>query len=101
MESRIRFLTLNIGMKSNLAGLTTILETHKIDIAFLQEVKSSEDEINSRVGILGYTSKVNLDSLRVPKHKIHILVTFVTVATTQIGATDENHTISIIKCMEC
>ena len=62
MESRIRFLTLNIGMKSNLAGLTTILESHRIDIAFLQEVKSSEDEINSKVEKLGYISRVNLNS---------------------------------------
>ena len=62
MESKIRFLSLNIGMKSNLAGLSTILEADDIDVAFLQEVKSSEDEINSKIRRLGYTSKVNINS---------------------------------------
>ena len=61
MESRIRFLTLNIGMKSNLAGLPNILETNRIDIAFLQEVKMSDDEMSSKLGKLGYQSKVNFN----------------------------------------
>ena len=47
MESRIRFLSLNIGMKSNLAGLTNMLAHHKIDVVFLQEVKVSDEELES------------------------------------------------------
>ena len=61
MESKIRFLTLNIGMKSNLAGLRGILETQKIDLAFLQEVRLSENEMNSKLEALGYISKVNFN----------------------------------------
>ena len=67
MESSIRFLTLNIGMKSNLAGLRSILETQRIDIAFLQEVRQSENEMNSKLEFLGYTSKVNLNPEDVSK----------------------------------
>ena len=61
MESRIRFLTLNIGMKNNLAGLPSILVTNRIDVAFLQEVKMSDDEMSSKLEKLGYQSKVNFN----------------------------------------
>ena len=61
MESKIRFLSLNIGMKSNLAGLPILLGTHRIDIAFLQEVKMSDDEMNSKLDKFGYKSKVNFN----------------------------------------
>ena len=49
MKSNIRFLTLNVGMKKNLAGLTNILVNHKLDIAFLQEVKVTDEELGSKL----------------------------------------------------
>ena len=61
MESKLRFLSLNIGMKSNLAGLQNILINHQIDIAFLQEVKVTDEEMESKVGRLGYSCKVNIN----------------------------------------
>ena len=61
MESRIRFLSLNIGMKSNLAGLTNILVNHKIDVVFLQEVKITDEELESKVARFGYKCKVNIN----------------------------------------
>ena len=39
MISQVKFVSLNIGMKNNLAGLQTIVHTHKLDLIFLQEVK--------------------------------------------------------------
>ena len=61
MESKIRFLSLNIGMKNNLAGLPVILINQKVDIAFLQEVKVTDEELQCKVGRLGYECKVNIN----------------------------------------
>ena len=62
MESRIRFLSLNVGMKNNLAGLTSILINQKLDVAFLQEVKLSDEQLGSQVGRYGYVCQVNINS---------------------------------------
>ena len=61
MESRIRFLSLNIGMKSNLAGLTNILVNHNLYVVFLHEVKLTDDELESKIGRFGYKCKVNIN----------------------------------------
>ena len=61
MESIIRFLTLNIGMKKNLAGLSNILINQKLDVAFLQEVKVSDEELESKISGFGYNCKVNIN----------------------------------------
>ena len=61
MESNIRFLSLNVGMKNNLAGLSSILMNNNLDIAFLQEVKISDEELASQVGRCGFTGKVNIN----------------------------------------
>ena len=51
MESKVRFLPLNIGMKNNLVGLSSILNnTNNINVAFLQEVEIRDDQLRSRVG---------------------------------------------------
>jgi hypothetical protein len=62
MESRIRFLSLNIGMKSNLAGLTNILVNHNLDVVFLQEVKLTDEELESKIGRFGFKCKVNINT---------------------------------------
>ena len=61
MESNIRFLSLNVGMKSNLAGLSSILTNQKLDIAFLQEVRVTDEQLLSQLGRYGYTGKVNIN----------------------------------------
>ena len=61
MESNIRFFSLNVGMKNNLAGLSSILMNNNLDIAFLQEVKISDEELASQVGRCGFTGKVNIN----------------------------------------
>ena len=45
MDSKFKFLSLNVGSRSNLGGLVAILSDHKPDIIFLQEVKISSEEI--------------------------------------------------------
>ena len=61
MKSKIRFLSLNIGMKGNLAGLTTMMIEYKLDIIFLQEVKLTDEELSSKVERLGYKCTVNIN----------------------------------------
>ena len=61
MESNIRFLSLNIGMKSNLAGLINILVNHQLDIVMLQEVKVTEEELENKIGRIGYKCRVNIN----------------------------------------
>jgi hypothetical protein len=53
MESRIRFLSLNIGLKNNLAGLATLITVHKLDIVLLQEVRISDEQLDDLIGIQG------------------------------------------------
>ena len=61
MGSFLHILSLNVGMSSTLAGLTNLLCTENIDIALLQEVRSSEEDINSLVNSFGFESRVNID----------------------------------------
>ena len=61
MESKVRFLSLNIGMKTNLAGLLSILINKKLDVAFLQEVRTTDAQLESQVGRYGYECKVNVN----------------------------------------
>ena len=46
MREKIRFLSLNVGMKSDLAGLITLIQVHKLDIILLQEIRISEEQLN-------------------------------------------------------
>ena len=61
MESKIRFLSLNVAMKNNLAGLVDLIKEHKSDIIFLQEIRLSKEDLNSKISSLGYTCEVNID----------------------------------------
>jgi exonuclease III len=49
MESKIRFLSLNIGLKNNLAGLSTLLTVHKLDVVLLQEVRISDEQVEQLI----------------------------------------------------
>ena len=57
MESNVRFLSLNIGMKSNCAGVLSILVNKKLDVAFLQEVRTTDEQLESQVERYGYECK--------------------------------------------
>ena len=61
MSAKIRFLSLNIGMKSDLAGLISLIQVHKLDIIMLQEVRISEEQINQKIKNHGFTGKVSID----------------------------------------
>ena len=50
MDPKINFLSLNVGMSSTLAGLSTLITTQNLDIVFLQEVKSSGEQIELLLG---------------------------------------------------
>ena len=62
MREKIRFLSLNVGMKSDLAGLITLIQVHKLDIILLQEVRISEEQINQQLENHGFTGKVSIDA---------------------------------------
>ena len=44
MNSRIRILSLNIGLKSDLAGVLTLISVHKLDLVMLQEVRITDEQ---------------------------------------------------------
>ena len=62
MDHKINFLSLNIGMSSTLAGLSTLITTQNLDIIFLQEVRLSSEQIELQLGRLGFKAAVNIDS---------------------------------------
>ena len=61
MESKIRFLSLNVAMKNNLAGLVDIISEYRTDIIFLQEFRLSKDDLCAKISSLGFSCEVNID----------------------------------------
>ena len=61
MNSRIRILSLNIGLKSDLAGVLTLISVHKLDLILLQEVRITDEQINQQLGNHGFKGIVNID----------------------------------------
>lgn len=57
---------MNIGLKSNIAGLTNMISTFKLDLIFLQEVRISESQIENIIG-RGFKCKVNIDADNIHK----------------------------------
>ena len=62
MNSKIRILSLNIGLKSDLAGLLTLISVHRLDLILLQEVRMTDEQINQQLGTHGFTGMVNVDA---------------------------------------
>ena len=62
MNSKIRILSLNIGMKSDLAALLTLISVHRLDLVMLQEVRITEEQINQQLANHGFTGMVNIDA---------------------------------------
>ena len=60
IKSKIGILSLNVGMKKNLAGLRTIISDQNVDIVFLQEVRLTGDQIESL--LRGFKSVSNIDN---------------------------------------
>ena len=61
MVEQINFLSLNVGMSSTLAGLTTLITAQKLDIIFLQEVRLNSEQLNLIVNSLGFQANANID----------------------------------------
>ena len=59
MKSSLKFLTLNIGMSSSLAGLSAIVDFEDIDVVFLQEICLTSDQIEQF--LRGYRAVSNID----------------------------------------
>ena len=51
--------SLNIGMSSSLAGLSSLVESENIDIVFMQEVRLSSEQIEQTLH--GFKAAVNID----------------------------------------
>ena len=61
MNQLISIMTLNVGMSSSLAGLVTLLSLNSVDLIFLQEVKSSTDQLMSILSGLGFSAEANIN----------------------------------------
>ena len=57
MESTINIMSLNVGMTTNFAALTTLLSDIATDVILLQEVRVSNEHLNCVLGPLGYNLK--------------------------------------------
>ena len=62
MNSRIRILSLNIDLKSDLAGLLTLISVHRLDLIMLQEVRITDEQMNQQLVNHGFTGMVNIDA---------------------------------------
>ena len=62
MAVELNFLSLNVGMSATLAGLTSLITVHRLDIIFLQEIRLSGEQLNFLVGSLGFQAEVNIDT---------------------------------------
>ena len=61
MAGLLNVFSLNIGMKDNLAGLENFLNDENFDVIFLQEVRISNDQLQSKVVKYGYVAEVNIN----------------------------------------
>ena len=59
MTSSIKIFSLNIGMNNSLAGLSSLIQSEKLDLILLQEVRMSSSQIESILP--GFFASCNLD----------------------------------------
>ena len=62
MTALVNILSLNVGGSSNLAGLNMSISMMMFDVIFLQEVNSTQCQVDSLVVRHGYSSLVNIDN---------------------------------------
>ena len=60
MNQTFTLLSLNVGMSNLLTDLTSFLKMYDIDVVFLQEVRLSLEQLQAKVGKLGYLVDVNI-----------------------------------------
>ena len=63
----VSFLSLNVGGSSNLAGLNMTISLLKFDVILLQEVRSTQCQVDSLFKRFGYSSLVNINSEDISK----------------------------------
>ena len=61
MAQLVNFLSLNVGGNSNLAGLSMTISLLNFDVILLQEVKSTQSQVESLVSRFGFSTLVNID----------------------------------------
>ena len=61
MESFINILSLNICLRSTLAGLGSLATINNIDLILLQEVRVSQEDVDNMLVNLGFQAIVNID----------------------------------------
>ena len=61
MAGKFNIFSLNIGMNDNLAGLVNYIRSENLDIIFLQEVRISTDQLQSKVEHFGYSAEANVN----------------------------------------
>ena len=61
MESFVNILSLNVGLSSTLAGLSSIASVNNIHLVLLQEVRINKEQLNNLVGGFGFEAEVNID----------------------------------------
>ena len=61
MNSKIRILSINIGLKSDLVDLLTLISVHRLDLVMLQEVRITDVQMNQQLGNHGFKGMVNID----------------------------------------
>ena len=61
MESFVNILSLNVGLSSTLAGLSSITSVNNVDIVLLQEIRVSNEQLNRMLEGLGFQAVVNID----------------------------------------
>ena len=61
MEGFINILSLNVGLSSTLAGISTIATIDNVDIFLLQEVRVSSEQLNLMLEKLGFCGESNID----------------------------------------
>ena len=59
--ANLKILSLNVGMSSNLAGLSNLLRVNPADIVLLQEFRTSKEQLDNLLKGLDFSTAVNID----------------------------------------
>ena len=61
MGKSINILSLNVGMSNSLAGLSSLITAHSVDLVLLQEIRISSEQLSTMLGGLGFKGEANID----------------------------------------
>ena len=62
----LHIFSLNVGMSNSLVGLTALISALDLDIIFLQEIRMTNDQIESQVPGFNAVANVDSDNLATP-----------------------------------